>query len=566
MSAGWRLAIGLVLVLAAPGAVAQPLGAGAPVVAADPVARAGSGASSHAWVVVPTSKGDARVLHLPPRRSPDAVDGLARGAPDGSARVAGQLGEMPAMIAAWGDRLYLLEDRPERFPSTPRRVSSLRAVRTGVGDLWGTEPRDSLDAHANLPGAGRLAGFTACALGPAALVDVGGVSGVDSLRAFLLVDGRWMELSTPRTEGASARRFWQGTGRGLELVVVRASGEVGAWMLPVDKALATLLRQSTDESAAVGADARAPIRVDVEWTPMDPGVWPGVEPSRVAALREVAGQRIALTSEGSGQYTLRQRAGGEWRSVGGVSDAGEGVALAPLEGVGRVALLWTGAGSGTTEIERWEIAEVSAFTGAMIYRGPVRLAAPISMTDVRWLLLALVAVMSLVVVFLLRAESRSDVVAIPEGMAMAELGRRGVAVLIDYAAGVLVGAMAMGLSVREALTIDGLLHGQGVCLLVAGLGVAGVVGTFMEWGTGRTLGKMLVGCEVLDASAGASGGPATNEGRPTFARALLRNVLKYALPPAGLTAFLDMNGRHVGDRLARTVVVIHAPPDETSEG
>lgn len=545
-------------------ALAQPLATGAPGLPAGTPMGGVSTPVSHAWIVVPTAKGEGVVLHLPPRRSPDA-SGRARGVPDGSARVAGRLSEMPAKIAAWGDRLYLLEDRPEKFPSTPRRMSSLRAVRTGVGDLWGTEPRDGLDAHANLPGAGRLLALTACALGPAALVDAGGPGSI-VLRSFILVDGRWTEVSTPRVDQSPERFFWQGSATGLELVAVRADGTCDAWTLAADKALATLLRQSTEERPALGPETRAPVRVDVEWSPGDAGACPGLPPSRIAALGEVAGQRVALTREGAGQYSLRQRAGGEWRVLLSLTGASDEVAMAPLDGVGRVAVLWSAGSAGTSELERWEIAEASVFSGALAYRGALRLAAPISVTDVRWLLLSLLGVMSLVVAFVLRAEGRTDVVAIPEGMAMAEVGRRAAALLVDYGAAVLVAAMALGVSVREALSVQGLLGGQGLWLLGAGLAVAALVGAFMEWGTGRTLGKMLVGCEVLDAKAGVPGAAISNEGRPTFARALARNLLKYALPPTMLTALLDMNARHVGDRLAGTVVVVHAPPDDTSEG
>lgn len=563
MRLAWACATALAMLVGWASALAQPQATGAPSLAAGPPLGGMSPPVLHAWIVVPTAKGEGVVLHLPPRRSPD-VDGRARGVPDGSARVAGRLSEMPAMIAAWGDRLYLLEDRPEKFPSTPRRMSSLRAVRTGVGDLWGTEPRDGLDAHANLPGVGRLVALTACAMGPAALIDAGRPGSVVP-RAFILVDGRWTEVSTPRIDESPERFFWQGTGQGLELIAVRANGTCDAWTLAVDKGLATLLRQSTEDRPASGPEPRPPVRVDVEWAPGDPGVWPGLPPSRVAALGQVAGQRVALTREGAGEYTLRQRAGGEWRVLASLTGPSDEVAMAPLDGMGRVAVLWSAGSPGASELERWEIAEASVFTGALAYRGALRLAAPISVTDVRWLLLSLLGVMSLVVAFVLRAEGRADVVAIPEGMAMAELGRRLVALLVDYAAAVLVAAMALGVSVREALSVQGLLGGQGLWLLGAGLAVAALVGAFMEWGTGRTLGKMLAGCEVLDAKAGAPGAINANEGRPTFARALARNLLKYALPPTMLTALLDMNARHVGDRLSGTVVVVHASPEDSSE-
>jgi hypothetical protein len=43
---------------------------------------------------------------------------------------------------------------------------------------------------------------------------------------------------------------------------------------------------------------------------------------------------------------------------------------------------------------------------------------------------------------------------------------------------------------------------------------------------------------------------------------LIRNVVKWGLPPVAMVGMLDPVGRHRGDLLAMTAVVIEGEPDE----
>lgn len=115
-------------------------------------------------------------------------------------RVAARLDSAPSMIAAWGDRVYLLEDRPRGFESTRRLVTSMRAVRSGIGDFWGTLPGTGLDVHPSVTGAGEVVSFVASGLGPTLLLaDRDGTTDRSVLRLLVLVEAReWVELGVPK--------------------------------------------------------------------------------------------------------------------------------------------------------------------------------------------------------------------------------------------------------------------------------------------------------------------------------------------------------------------------------
>ena len=92
-------------------------------------------------------------------------------------------------------------------------------------------------------------------------------------------------------------------------------------------------------------------------------------------------------------------------------------------------------------------------------------------------------------------------------------------------------------------------------MVVSGL-VLGVMGEVL---IGRSIGKLLTGCEVVDVRVTGS------ISHPQFWQALVRNVIKWVLAPAAMLGLMDAQGRHRGDSMSRTAVVVEEP-DEDPEG
>jgi hypothetical protein len=119
--------------------------------------------------------------------------------------------------------------------------------------------------------------------------------------------------------------------------------------------------------------------------------------------------------------------------------------------------------------------------------------------------------------------------------------------------------------------------GQQVLLTSVGIMIA--LGTVLEFLLGRTVGKIITGCEVVAVkltAANPTEAPApqaekskadeqAGPDRVPLWRVFLRNVIKWGLPPVALIGMLDPNGRHRADQLARTAVVIEAPEEDEAD-
>jgi len=572
------------------------LAAGAPAGSVEGVVL-GSGtilppAESHAWFVVPGAKDGAVVMHVPPRKFARVEDGKLHGSDDGMVRVAARLDSMPSMIAAWGDRVYLLEDRPRGFESTRRLVTSMRAVRSGIGDFWGTLPGTGLDVHPSVTGAGEVVSFVASGLGPTLLL-AGRDPTTDRsvLRLLVLVEREWVELGVPNEasdfvfDGAAAR----GGVRPWALLVSSVDGyqllcgskaSVVRWSISFDQEFAVRVRQSSDvdvdDAKELGTLARF---VEAPWTgpetlvrPGDPAI-PG--PEKPLFVGVVCGRLVVLEERGL-ILQMKEWTGKRWRTIESyaVESQASLIGVAPLDGVGRLAIVspepTEGSALGVTPGEepaqkvradfapevKHQMLEASVFTGREMFNGRWKQVGPLSSSDLRALAIVLIGAMSLVVVFVLKAESIGAEATLPEGAVFAGPIMRSVAMLIDLAVAVLISGRVHSMSLSEMFSPEGLLVGNGVWAVVTALAVAAVIGTIAEATFGRTLGKLVTGCEVIDSRVGVLPTESERDWRPSVIAAGLRNVLKWMLPPIGLLTMLDPQGRHPADRVARTAVVV----------
>jgi hypothetical protein len=91
--------------------------------------------------------------------------------------------------------------------------------------------------------------------------------------------------------------------------------------------------------------------------------------------------------------------------------------------------------------------------------------------------------------------------------------------------------------------------------------------TISEWLTGRSIGKMLTGCEVVHPrfAQGPDGQVDVALERPALWRAAVRNLVRWTFPPLALVGLSAMDHRHRGDAAAGTVVVVRSDDEEPDE-
>jgi hypothetical protein len=534
----WRRVVAAALAVLAPALHAQQLpGAGS--------FAGGAAGEGHGWVLA--GPADAPVLiHVPPRGSVDLGDGRELTSRGGAVRLATNLGAMPEAIAAWGRDAYLI------FPPAGRgqRLVLRASVRPGpVGNLWELAQQERLDAAPSLAARGALAGFVGSDLG--LLVLLSDSEGEGHVGLHGLVGGEWVDLQLPADlEGGEARLvampegvglFWEAGGGGTVLYRGRrGSGRSGmSWT----------------------SEPLPPIGLDAEAAPKT--LW-------------WFGGAVIFQQKTSDGLDLREVRPAGVTSLGVVTGVAPRYGVAPMPQSGRLVMVWT-AGSGDTatpappavasppESRKYFVREISVFTGRVLYDGPPTESWPFSVLEFRLLALLLMAIVAGVLVFVLRPETGDGTVLLPTGTALAEPWRRAVAGAIDLGVAWLIVSWVIGITV-ESLLVPVLGEGMVPAILLV-LVVACAHCTLGEWAVGRSLGKAIAGCRVARVGRAGNAGPGSEPPRaPTFRGALIRNLVRWGVPPLGIGGLTLPGGRHRGDVLARTAVVIPVEPDTGAEG
>jgi len=148
---------------------------------------------------------------------------------------------------------------------------------------------------------------------------------------------------------------------------------------------------------------------------------------------------------------------------------------------------------------------------------------------------------------------RHDSMRIPEGFALADPGRRLLATMIDVGLLVVLMSELFDVDPSEIFTLGVLIRPGNAWLVIPATMLAGVlVMSFFEWLMGATPGKLLIGVRVVRAESGAMQ-------RPLLWSALVRNTIKWTLPPVTALALVDPEMLHRGDRASRSVVAYPLP-------
>ncbi|KAA0216655.1 MAG: RDD family protein [Leptolyngbya sp. PLA3] len=471
---------------------------------------------SHAWATIPdhldrAEAGACVLVHAPPRTG----DGPT---PGGFVQLVRSLQEWPCALAGWGDRVYLVFQQPGKDGTTLVRARSLSAVDRG--HAWDYEPVDRLEPYPTLVAGGNV--VSSAAWKELLLVVCRLDDGNYTLN--LLKSGEWRDLALP---GAS-------------------DGQWIAW--------------SEQEGLHVGRVGAGGMETwgFVEGAPAQPGRWQ-VQPTYNARRggRHFALDGLFAEVERDGARLLfRLLLPGEALVSTGSLPARDRSTLMPLLGNGPrlMTIHWADDDQDTGRYPRLEVMEFSLGTGTVLYEGAPPRSDVLSPGEFRTLATMLVALLIGVLVIVLKGDLDQDAVPLPPDTALAGAGRRLLGSLIDLVIAAHITALLYGVNASDllGLSVLGQPGGQWTAIPMLFI-VGGLTGTLCEWGFTRTIGKFLVGCRVVRVRGKVGA-------RPGLVACLVRNGIKWLMPPVAALAALDQNTRHRGDQLAGVAVVIDLEP------
>jgi len=237
--------------------------------------------------------------------------------------------------------------------------------------------------------------------------------------------------------------------------------------------------------------------------------------------------------------------------------------VATLEGLGRFVDLLPHRGAlgilhRPPGDERVHIYDLDFSEGTMRSDEPLVLTTPIRRDDLSPFLLISALVLVTLVAVLFPPDPSGMSVRLPPATALASPVRRLLAVMIDLAPSGAITMLVMNVSAREIvqmplgpMEMDELAPKLVVYLLTV------LHSAIAEALTGRTLGKWLMSSRVVS----------TDGTRAGLSQVAVRNAMKFVVlivPPLALIVFFSPFRQRVGDRAARTLVVVDLPPGTTT--
>lgn len=586
----WAVMAVLQLAVIASAAASQH-GTGGFAVPGPVVAESSGGGESHGWMVAPSTNSDngSSLIHLPPRDL--AGDQAARYSTvaDGAVQVATRLERAPERLCAWERTVYLIfgservgEDRKQR------RILSVTTSPSPVGKTWTYNTTGRLRVCAALPGEGQLVGAAGSDKGLVALLRSGEEGGArERFELLVMHHGQWSGLDLADLDdgpglgresvsGADVRLI--GMPEGVGILVIQAGGRGSFWHARFEELpeVAQVPVESGQPSRASDESGPEPFGFKINWEERSiplaaSGGSPVVPDGAVYWIRE---SLVYAVRDADRTLSIRSANERSNREIARLFEVPGQYAAAPIEQVGRLAILWIAeseddsSGKGNA----YEIREVSALTGRLMYEGQAHAERPVSANEFRVLAFMLVVVMAVVLLFVLRSDEGQRAVHLPPDRVLAEPSRRAVAGLVDVLPCAWIVGQIYGISIAKVFgTLLFMGVGQEVAPLLLVLGLGFIHTTLCEWLFGRSLGKALTGCEVISVAAkrkpGAS--PVDDEAvGPRLWQAAVRNLVRWAIPPVAILGMADLSRRHRGDILAKTAVVVPvlSEPETDSEG
>lgn len=490
-------------------------------------------AQTHAWAVYENSNEEIVLVHLPPR------DGINDGtisiepAELGEAHAVRSLNKFPDAIAGIGKRVYLV------FPATYsnghriRRVFSGRAVMSPMGSIWGFAPSGRLDSEPVISIEGTLDALIATS---------------DTLWTLIKNDGQytlltmkesgWDEVDLPSHDSDTTR--WTISAVGEQLIALDLSDPNSMNPYNFDK------------------ESRSWSKLDWPTTSVPTGQYEILAGMRglIVVDRNEQNQAWVRTWSQSGIFTITDE-----------FEIPLGTRFTVLDSVNRLI----GVSQRQNENQEPDESEKSPSTvqiyeldlsdGSLLYIGDPVASTPVSAAEMRFLMGMMMLIMVGVLVVVIMPD-RADAMGIPDGFAMVDPSRRLLATLADVFLVSLMMGVIFDVRVIEIVTLSVIVRSDSAWLVIPSVMVSGVaIMSVMEWLFGASPGKFLVGIRVVRAQSGPMQ-------RIPFWASLVRNVIKWILPPVAALALVDPESLHRGDRATQTIVAApigHADENEPPE-
>lgn len=526
----------------------------------------------YAWLVrrERTDKGDSWTLLAWPPSDTQAPRELKRPIEFAT------LDQVPEVVASDADRLYL-GSRPAPmlgFPPSPSEAAlgteilRLRALGLGSVRDGATGEVGVLRQVVRSVPTGLVVRSTAPAAFAggelAVLVEPDTAQPGDALQLLLLVDGAWRACPSPVAA-------WPG-----ESELVGVPGGVGV-----------VLRRRL--SAGVEARALWIARVQLR---EQPGPLPRARPlmqrarlpvaswSLVELPADASAARMAVDNTSILVWSAVQQQGGKeawallaamrdatdegaWREVARVIGPSRAPAALFFPSEQRSMLIWeaSAAGSPKDRATVLQYVAVSTQTGREVERGTLEPTRPVARDQIGAVLLVMGFLVALVGVMVFRPPAAAYSESLPPGVVLAEPLKRFLAGSLDITIALFGGGLVVGWATHEVfgVSVAAMVQtGEGQRLLAAILGVGIVHGVVGETLFGRTLGKLVVGIRVV---AARQRDDEISPRSPRLLASILRNLVKWLVPPVALFALWSVGGRHRGELYSRTFVVEPGVPE-----
>ncbi|MCA9304782.1 MAG: RDD family protein [Phycisphaerales bacterium] len=473
----------------------------------------GSGVGEHGWAVYQSTMFRVLIVHFPPRGTETTVE-------PGVVEPFRSLEISPEAIASDGDRLWMVFPPSIINGESLRRVSSVRAVRAFDASGWAVDPPDLLNAGPMLSGTGSLKRLVSDASGNLYAL----LKQVDRWALYSMRGDRWVEQTLPMPNASDWRLVhWDSS---VLLLAKDPGGVTHAFELG-----------------------------EKDWNPIE---IPGIGRVWDAPFVLGRGRDLVLGVHGAGgSLEIRVLTAGSDLLVHTIETAPSEPGAVLLEESNTLVLVSQVPDQGGRS-RSVRLVEVDLNDGRGLFDGEPSAPSILGGAVFRYMLMMFIALGSVITLALLRP-APGGVFLVPNGWAIADPSRRFSAMLVDLFLHSAIIAPLFGVGILELATGNVLARPDSAWISLPVLLLAGAISsTILESTLGSTVGKKLLQIRVVRSASG----PAE---RVAFSRVLLRNLIKWFLPPIAMLTIVEPGFRHRGDLAAGCVVVARAPKPLASD-
>jgi hypothetical protein len=527
----------------------------------------------HGWTVtLDPDERDAVLIHIPPRRPTPGFASM-KAALDGTARGVVRLKSPPEAIAALGSTAYLAFKPASNDAPIP--IMSVTAVRSGVAELWGYNPPSRLEARPALPvQESTIRGMVGTSAGLLALTQPSTSTRGEQASLYLLQQSDWANVTPALPADISASTLRNialvHAADGTPTLALTTENELTLWQASISIAQPAPDNSPRDDSAPRFTSPTVPVAAAVanaQWSRILSAPWTAPIPPDIITVTfwgNVPYAAILAPASGSEAPMLARLDAQGVSPIATLGGLSQNFSAVPLADASRLVVLSPplsapkGKGPPPTTLTH-TVSEYSLISGRVWYSGPARSPNPITAGDFRIVVAALIVLMGMVLFVVLRPNKSPAAITLPEHASLADPTRRFIAGLIDLSAAIFIGSRLAGLDVSDLLSLTTWLSDQAIINIACIAGFGFVAGTVGEALTGRSLGKLITGCEVISVAH-------PDQPDLPFIAALIRNAIKWGLPPVAVLGLFDPGLRHKGDDFANSAVVIWNYPEEDDMG